>query len=314
MDLSGLRHALDTALVGQKTAKQTIVSTLQAHRISGLFGDYFTFKPPVYLFLGPTGVGKSLMAKSLADFFFGPEDKEKLTIFDMTNFSESFNVSRLIGAPPGYEGGDRVGELATALQQNPGGFILFDEIEKAHLDVFKVLLPLFDEGRMQTNAGEMVQADNSSAVFMLTSNAGSQQVVDLCERGVDPLKMKTTLADTLIREYGIAPELLGRIDYIIPFMPLGKEVMRSLVERKVQAFLREQKRKNHIIKVAPSALDALVLLSTEGRAGGVREFHRIVGQHLSPLLLSEMNVLLSNSEVRATISWDTERKFIFQIN
>jgi ATP-dependent Clp protease ATP-binding subunit ClpB len=188
----------------------------------------------VFIFLGPTGVGKTELAKTLADYLFN--DEKALTRIDMSEYMEKHTVSRLIGAPPGYVGYDEGGQLTETVRRRPYSVILFDEIEKAHPDVFNVLLQLFDEGRLTDGQGRLVDFRNT--LIILTSNIGSEMIqaaddVASVRPGIDAL-MKATFK----------PEFLNRIDETIVFNRLGKKEIRSIVDIQLRALerrLQEQK-------------------------------------------------------------------------
>ena len=182
-----------------------------------------------FLFLGPTGVGKTEVAKSLAEALFDSESH--IIRLDMSEYMEKFSVSRLIGAPPGYVGYEEGGQLTEQVRRNPYSIVLFDEIEKAHPDVFNILLQILDDGRLTDSQGRVVDFKNT--IIIMTSNIGSQYLLN--NEGTE--KVQELLKSTF------RPEFLNRIDEIITFHPLTKDVKVKIVDkmlRQLQARLKEQ--------------------------------------------------------------------------
>ncbi|MBT3271686.1 MAG: AAA domain-containing protein, partial [Spirochaetales bacterium] len=212
-----LEDILSKRVVGQDEAIRSVSDAIRRNK-TGLSD---TEKPlGTFIFIGPTGVGKTELAKTLADFLF--DDEKALTRIDMSEYMEKHAVSRLIGAPPGYVGYDQGGQLTEAVRRRPYSVILFDEIEKAHPDVFNVLLQLLDEGRLTDGQGRKV--DFRNAIIIMTSNLGSDlilQTEDLDSiRGQIEQLMKATFK----------PEFLNRIDETITFQRLGKEQILDIVD------------------------------------------------------------------------------------
>ena len=173
-----------------------------------------------FIFLGPTGVGKTELAKTLADFLFN--DERSLTRIDMSEYMEKYSVSRLIGAPPGYVGYDQGGQLTEAVRRRPYSVILFDEIEKAHPDVFNVLLQLLDDGRLTDGQGRVV--DFKNAIIIMTSNIGSDLILQT--EDLDAIKPEIDA----IMKGTFKPEFLNRIDEIITFQRLGQDEILKIVD------------------------------------------------------------------------------------
>ncbi|HLX37904.1 MAG TPA: AAA family ATPase, partial [Candidatus Binataceae bacterium] len=184
-----------------------------------------------FIFLGPTGVGKTELARALAEYLFDSESA--MVRIDMSEYMEKHTVSRLIGAPPGYVGYDEGGQLTEAVRRRPYTVILFDEIEKAHHDVFNVLLQLLDDGRLTDGQGRTV--DFKNCVVIMTSNIASQMILDF--KGKDYEKMKSQTIDVLRQHF--RPEFLNRVDEIVVFHPLTKPELRKIVDIQVE-YLRKR--------------------------------------------------------------------------
>jgi ATP-dependent Clp protease ATP-binding subunit ClpB len=173
-----------------------------------------------FIFLGPTGVGKTELARALAEFLF--DDEQAMIRIDMSEYQERHTVSRLIGAPPGYVGYEEGGQLTEAVRRKPYSVILFDEIEKAHPEVFNVLLQLLDDGRLTDGQGRTVDFKNT--VVIMTSNIGSQYIQDLQNEEAEMRRRVTEL----MRQH-FKPEFLNRVDDIIVFHPLDAEILKQIV-------------------------------------------------------------------------------------
>ncbi len=222
-------HNLQKRVIGQDVAVKAVSRALRrsrsplkdAHRPAGSF-----------IFLGPSGVGKTELAKSLAEFLFGTEDA--LITFDMSEFMESHTVSKFIGAPPGYKGYGEGGLLTKAVRRRPYSVILFDEIEKAHPDIFNVFLQIFDEGRLTDSAGRKV--DFSNTTIIMTSNVGASEIAKSKPMGfvaadptaLDDSAVKSSVMTQLKKQF--RPEFLNRVDDIIVFKSLNKEELRQIVD------------------------------------------------------------------------------------
>jgi len=203
-----------------------------------------------FIFLGPTGVGKTELAKALAEVLF--DDEDSMIRLDMSEFMEKHSVSRLIGAPPGYVGYEEGGYLTEAVRRNPYSVILFDEIEKAHPDVFNVLLQLLDDGRLTDSQGRTVDFKNT--IVIMTSNLGSQF---LKERGVASEEEITRRMMDALRSF-FRPEFLNRVDETIVFRFLSREDILKIVDLQVEAVNERLAERNLSLRLTASARSAFV--------------------------------------------------------
>jgi ATP-dependent Clp protease ATP-binding subunit ClpB len=225
-------------VIGQDPALERIANAIRRSR-AGLSDP----RRPIgsFIFLGPTGVGKTELARALAEFLF--DDEHNMIRIDMSEYMEKHAVARLIGAPPGYVGYDEGGQLTEAVRRRPYSVILFDEIEKAHTDVFNVLLQVLDDGRLTDGHGRTVDFKNT--VVIMTSNVGSQLI--LAYRGGDDPEsyeqMKGEVLDVLRRQF--RPEFLNRVDEIVVFHSLSREHLKQIVEIQLER-LRARLEERHI--------------------------------------------------------------------
>jgi ATP-dependent Clp protease ATP-binding subunit ClpB len=196
-----------------------------------------------FLFLGPTGVGKTELAKTLADFLFN--DEKALTRIDMSEYGEKHSVSRLIGAPPGYVGYDQGGQLTEAVRRRPYSVLLFDEIEKAHPEVFNVFLQILDDGRLTDGQGRVV--DFKNVIIIMTSNLGS----DLILEAENPETLRDSLTEMLKRFF--RPEFLNRIDETVIFNRLGKNEIGKIVDIQLEMLSRRLADRKITLKITGSA-------------------------------------------------------------
>ena len=229
-----LENVLHKRVVGQDEAVNVVSDAIRRNR-SGLNDPNRPLGS--FMFIGPTGVGKTELAKTLADFLFN--DEKALTRIDMSEYMEKFSVTRLIGAPPGYVGYDEGGQLTEAVRRRPYSVILFDEVEKAHPDVFNVLLQVLDDGRLTDGQGRVVDFKNT--IIIMTSNLGSDLILE-----ADTKEKQAGLRDQLnvLLRQTFRPEFLNRIDEIVMFQQLGKEHIASIIKlqlQRVQARLSDRK-------------------------------------------------------------------------
>lgn len=256
-----------------------------------------------FMFLGPTGVGKTELCKALAEFLF--DDERSMVRIDMSEFMERHSVARLIGAPPGYVGYEEGGRLTEAVRRNPYCVILLDEVEKAHRDVFNVLLQLLDDGRLTDSQGRTV--DFSNCIIVMTSNIGSQAIMDLSAEDADGKEIHNRCMDALQAHF--LPEFLNRIDEVIVFKPLGREEIREIVDLQV-GFLNKQLEGNgYHLEITDTAKQ---LLANEGydQKYGARPLKRVIQQRLQNSLANE--ILAGNFPEGSTIKIDAvEDGFLF---
>ncbi len=249
-----LEEELHRRVVGQDEAIRAVADAVRRSR-AGLNDP----RRPIgsFLFLGTTGVGKTELAKALADYLFDSEDA--MTRIDMSEYMEKHSVSRLVGAPPGYVGYDEGGQLTEAVRRKPYSVVLFDEIEKAHPDVFNVLLQVLDDGRLTDNKGRFVNFKNT--IIIMTSNMGSQMIRENFEKMTDSNRDETierTKTDVLeLLKQSIRPEFLNRIDEIVMFTPLDKKEIQQIVELQIRG-IRKMLASNGVkLTITPTAVELL---------------------------------------------------------
>ncbi len=230
-----LEERLHQRVIGQDEAVEAVANAVRRSR-SGLQDP----NRPIgsFIFCGPTGVGKTELCKALAEVLF--DDEHAMVRIDMSEFMEKHTVSRLIGAPPGYVGYEEGGKLTEAVRRRPYSVVLLDEIEKAHRDVFNILLQVLDDGRLTDNHGHTV--DFTNTIIVMTSNVGSQMIQEIFEGGGTYEEMRTSVMESLQTRF--LPEFLNRIDEIIVFHPLDRSQIRKIVDLQVDhlAKLLEQAR------------------------------------------------------------------------
>ena len=206
-----------------------------------------------FLFLGPTGVGKTELAKTLASYLF--DDERNIVRIDMTEYMEKFSVSRLIGAPPGYVGYDEGGQLTEAVRRKPYSVVLFDEIEKAHPDVFNILLQVLDDGRITDSQGRTVNFKNT--IIIMTSNLGSSVILDnIDDKGEIKQQAKDEI-DGLLKQT-FRPEFLNRLDDIVFFTPLTRDSVYKIIDIMLAKLSSRLDKQNLKLEVTQAAKDLIV--------------------------------------------------------
>ena len=243
-----LDEIIHKRVVGQDEAVRLVTEAIQRSR-AGIADP----NRPIgsFLFLGPTGVGKTELAKSLADCLF--DDEHNLVRIDMTEYMEKFSVSRLIGAPPGYVGYDEGGQLTEAVRRRPYSVILLDEMEKAHPDVFNVLLQVLDDGRLTDGQGRQVSFKNT--IIIMTSNVGSKAIADLS--GKDEEEMRHQVDAAMAQTF--RPEFLNRIDDIVVFHPLGMEQIQKIVDIQLKDVRARLAKERMELEITPAAKQMLAV-------------------------------------------------------
>ncbi|PIP18839.1 MAG: hypothetical protein COT38_00455 [Candidatus Omnitrophica bacterium CG08_land_8_20_14_0_20_41_16] len=280
-----IEEELHKRVIGQNEAIEAIAHAIRRSR-AGIKDP----KKPIgsFIFLGPTGVGKSLLARALAEFMFGDEDA--LLQLDMSEYMEKFNVSRLIGAPPGYVGYEEGGQLTEKVRRRPYAVILLDEIEKAHPDVFNLLLQVFEEGRLTDSFGRKVDFRNT--VIIMTSNVGASLIRKTGSLGFKTQKEEVSyqeMKDKLLEEvkHTFKPEFLNRIDDIIVFKQLVKEDLHRIIDIEVGYVAARLKEQNISLEVSPEAKELLIDKGFDP-VFGARPLKRAIQRFLEDPLASEI--------------------------
>ncbi|MFI2607901.1 ATP-dependent chaperone ClpB [Kitasatospora sp. NPDC018619] len=272
-----MEEELGRRLIGQQEAVQAVSDAVRRTRSGIADPDRPTGS---FLFLGPTGVGKTELAKALADFLF--DDERAMVRIDMSEYGEKHSVSRLVGAPPGYVGYEEGGQLTEAVRRRPYSVVLLDEVEKAHPEVFDVLLQVLDDGRLTDGQGRTV--DFRNAILILTSNLGSQYLVD----PTTPDAEKRELVLGTVRS-AFKPEFLNRLDDIVVFEPLGTAELSRIVDLQVARLGERLEERRLTLEVSAAARDWLALTGYDP-AYGARPLRRLVqsaiGDQLARAILS----------------------------
>ena len=288
-----LEEELHKRVVGQDEAIQAVSDAIRRSR-AGLQDP----KRPIgsFIFLGTTGVGKTELAKALADYLF--DDENMMTRIDMSEYQEKFAATRLIGAPPGYVGYDEAGQLTEKVRRKPYSVILVDEIEKAHPDVLNILLQILDEGRITDAHGRTVNFENT--IIVMTSNAGSERNDNLLGFGKTVADASKEKALKALREF-LRPEFIARVDEIVVFNPLTVESLQKIAEIMLNELCDALKERN-IIFTFDKDITKYIAEKCNGTKTGARELRNIIRREIeSPVV----DMIISKSQVQkitATIS------------
>ncbi|WP_159518105.1 ATP-dependent chaperone ClpB [Sunxiuqinia indica] len=302
-----LEDELHNRVVGQKEAIHAVADAVRRSR-AGLQDE----KRPIgsFIFLGTTGVGKTELAKALAEYLFN--DENMVTRIDMSEYQEKFSVTRLIGSPPGYIGYDEGGQLSEAVRRKPYSVVLFDEIEKAHPDVFNVLLQVLDDGRLTDNKGRVVNFKNT--IIIMTSNLGSQIIQEGFERmkagNKGEVYEETQKAVFNLLRKTIRPEFLNRIDETIMFTPLSREDIKQIVRIQFNRIVKRMSNQDLKIEISDEAVDWLAAIGYDPQYGA-RPVNRLLQKHV----LNELSkkILAGDVNLDQTIQIvleDDELKFV----
>ena len=298
--LLNLETNLHKRVIGQDKAVSAVSRAIRRKRA----GLQSTKRPPSFIFVGPTGVGKTELAKSLAYEMFGSEDS--IIRVDMSEYMESHSTAKLIGAPPGYVGYDDAGQLTEKVKRKPYSIILFDEIEKAHPDVFNILLQVLDDGKLTDAQGNVVSFQNT--IIIMTSNAGSNlnnNSIGFDKKTVDNNKIEENLKQVF------RPEFLNRIDEIIVFDPLTKQELLQIVDLMLKDTSNALKERNISLNVSDSAKEFILAKGTNLKYGARplrRAIQRYVEDEISEMILrtevtdgQTLNVDMENDELKIKV-------------
>ena len=291
--LLNLEKNLHKRLIGQDTAVSAVSNAIRRNR-AGLKSKK---RPPSFIFVGPTGVGKTELAKALAYELFGTE--EAIIRVDMSEYMESHSVSKLIGSPPGYVGYDDAGQLTEKVRRNPYSLILFDEIEKAHSDVFNLLLQVLDDGRLTDSQGRVINFDNT--IIIMTSNAGS----NLNSNGIGFNREESSLVDARVEaslKQTFRPEFLNRVDETIIFHELNKNELLQIVDLMLSEITDELAEKNIFITFDKKVKEYILEKGYEPKYGARplrRAIQKYIENELAECLLK--NELIPNQKVKMVL-------------
>ncbi len=300
-----LEDELHKRVVGQEEAIVAVSDAIRRSR-AGLQDE----KKPIgsFLFLGTTGVGKTELAKALAEYLFN--DENAMTRIDMSEYQERHSVSRLVGAPPGYVGYDEGGQLTEAVRRKPYSVVLLDEIEKAHPDTFNILLQVLDEGRLTDNKGRV--ADFKNTIIIMTSNMGSQIIQERFEAVKDPeTAMEAAKIEVLgLLKQTVRPEFLNRIDDIILFTPLTKKDIHKIVKLQLKGITKMLKKQNIIMDATDEAINYLAKKGYDPQFGA-RPVKRVIQREVLNELSKE--ILGGNIKTDSIILLDSfDDKLVFR--
>ena len=300
--LLNLESNLHKRVIGQNEAIESVSRAIRRNRA----GLKSTRRPPSFIFVGPTGVGNTELAKSLAYEMFGNEDS--IIRVDMSEYMESHSTSKLIGSPPGYVGYDDAGQLTEKVKRKPYSIILLDEIEKAHPDVFNILLQVLDDGRLTDNQGNTVSFENT--IIIMTSNAGSNLNTNSIGFGGTAIGNKGKILEALRQTF--RPEFLNRIDEIVVFESLNKEQLLQIVDLMLEDTKKALLDKNITLDVTNEAKEYLLEKGTDLKYGA-RPLRRAIERHVEDELSEKILRLELKNGQKVTLSTKDE-KLNFEIN
>ena len=289
-----MEERIHLRVIGQDEATEAVSNTIRRAR-AGLQDPNHPLGS--FLFLGPTGVGKTELARALAEFLF--DDEQAIVRIDMSEFMEKHSVSRLIGAPPGYVGYEEGGYLTEAIRRRPYSIILLDEVEKAHPEVFNVLLQVLDDGRLTDGHGRTVDFKNT--VIIMTSNMGSQWIADLTDKDYDEMKKRVTEA---VKAH-FKPEFINRIDDIIIFRSLSAENIKEIVKLQL-AYLTKRAAERNIELKYTEKLKNLIAKEGYDPAYGARPLKRLIQKKIQDTLA--LMILKGETKEGDTITVDADSK------
>ncbi|MGM9842103.1 MAG: ATP-dependent Clp protease ATP-binding subunit [Candidatus Limisoma sp.] len=285
--LLAMKDELKARIVGQDEAINKIVKAIQRNRVG--------LKDPnrpigAFMFLGPTGVGKTHMAKMLSEYLF--DTKDSLIRIDMSEYMEKFAVSRLVGAPPGYVGYDEGGQLTEKVRRHPYSVVLLDELEKAHQDVFNMLLQVMDEGRLTDSFGRTVDFKNT--IIIMTSNIGTRQLKDYgngigFDTGTDRQEQSRSIIQKALNKT-FAPEFINRIDDIVMFNSLERDDIYKIIDIELEGFYRRAAESGYVIEITDSAKAFLVDRGYDAQYGArplKRAIQEYIEDDLAELILAD---------------------------
>lgn len=306
--LLGLSDKLKEKVIGQDEAIDNIVKSIQRHRL----GIRNPNRPNVYLLLGNTGIGKTHLAKKLAEFVFGSEDD--LIRVDMSEYQERHNISRLIGSPPGYVDSDKGGELTEKIRTKPYSVLLFDEVEKAHPDIFSLFLQIFDDGYVTDAMGKKVNFKNT--IILMTSNLGAKKIKDFGQ-GIGFVKTKENFdekkKDIMLAEIDkfFKPEFINRIDDILIFNTLDEDNLRKIVKLELGYLQNRLKEAKYIVEFDDSITDALIKNGYDEKFGA-RNLKRLIEKKVENYISDEILVdnILENKKylIKVDDDWNFSKE------
>jgi ATP-dependent Clp protease ATP-binding subunit ClpC len=299
--LLNIEKIISGSVIGQDEAIEKITSAIKRNR-TGIRKQ----QKPIgsFMFIGPTGVGKTELAKTLAKNVFGSEDS--IIRFDMSEYGEKFNITKLIGSPPGYIGYNEGGQLTEKVKNKPYSLILFDEIEKAHPDIFNVMLQLLDEGHLTDASGRKINFKNT--IIIMTSNIGLKEVQDFGTKigfsnDDNKLKPSKAIIEKNLKKF-FKPEFLNRLDDIIYFNNLKKDEILQIVDIQLNELSNRLFESNYTFKISKKAKEKLAELGYDDNYGA-RELQRVIQKHIEDEMSEQLLKHRMPTEAKFDISYNT---------